>query len=74
MDEHGPPLEFVRELDLVEELNSYINSPKQLQLLINSPDSPILDSPIINIIHSPELTPVQYLVNLFDHDKSGNES
>ena len=23
VDEHGPPLEFARELDLVEELNSY---------------------------------------------------
>ena len=74
VDEHGPPLEFARELDLVEELNSYINSPKQLQLLTYSPDLPLLDSPIIDIIPSPELVPVPYLVNHFDHDESGNES
>ena len=69
-----PPLEFAWELDLLEELNSYINSPKQLHLLISSPDLPLLDSPIIDIIPFPELTPVPYLVNSPEHDEYRNES
>ena len=48
VDDHGPPLEFARELDLIEELNSYLNSPKQLELLLDTPDSSPIDSPIID--------------------------
>ena len=64
VDDHDPPLEFAQELDLVEELNSYLNSPKQLNLLLNTPDSSILDSPIINILPLPELIPALPLMAL----------
>ena len=57
VDENGPQLEFARELDLLEELNRYINSPKQLELLINFKETPHLDSPIIDILPPPELVP-----------------
>ena len=63
VDDHDPPLEFAQEL-LVEELISYLNSPKQLNLLLNTPDSSILDSPIINILPLPELIPALPLMAL----------
>ena len=46
----APPLEFARELDLIDKLNSYLNSPKQLELLLDSPDPSPIDSPIIDIL------------------------
>ena len=63
VDDHGPPLEFARELDLIDELNSYLNSPKQLELLLDTPDPSPIDSPIIDILPPPELIPVSYSVD-----------
>ena len=63
-DVDDPPLEFAQELNLVEELISYLNSPKQLNLLLNTPDSSILDSPIINILPLLELIPALPLMAL----------
>ena len=63
VDDHGPPLELARELDLIDELNSYLNSPKQLELLLDSPDPSPIDSPIIDILPPPELIPVSYSVD-----------
>ena len=54
----APPLDFAREHDLVEELNSHLTSPKRLELLLDIPDTPILDSPIIDILPPPKLVPV----------------
>ena len=53
VDDHGPPLEFARELDLIDELNSYLNSPNHLELLLDSPDPSPIDSPIIDILPPP---------------------
>ena len=63
VDDHGPPPEFARELDLIDELNSYLNSPKQLELLLDSPDPSPIDSPIIDILPPLELIPVSYSVD-----------
>ena len=63
VDNHGPPLEFARELNLIDKLNSYLNSPKQLELLLDTPDPSPIDSPIIDILPPPELIPVSYSVD-----------
>ena len=63
VDDHSPPLELARELNLIDKLNSYLNSPKQLELLLDTPDPSPIDSPIIDILPPPELIPVLYSVD-----------
>ena len=74
VDDHGPPLEFARELALIDELNSYLNSPKQLELLLDSPDPSPIDSPIIDILPLPELIPVSYSVDPEGEAEYGDET
>ena len=74
VDDHGPPLELARELDLIDELNSYLNSPKQLELLLDSPDPSPIDSPIIDILPPPELSPVSYSVDPEGETEYGDET
>ena len=73
VDDHGPPLEFARELDLLDELDSYLNSPKQLELLLDSPDSsPIINSPIIDIL--PPLSSFRFHIQLTQRGKLSMET
>jgi hypothetical protein len=63
VDEHGPPLELRGNLTWSRNSTATSTRPSSFSSSPTPLTFPFLDSPIIDIIPSPELVPVPYLVN-----------